>query len=967
MMIVRIILLLSVCFGTFPLMAQEAVPGRLYIKFETVDAARKAAPGSSDPSDRVLSALRLYGMTEMTPVLQPGESRRMKGLDVPDDLERTFEIRYASNLDPAFVASKLAKLPGVVYAEPQYVLHTQLIPNDPRIGDNGHDYFANHGVFSAWDVTQSSSDIIIAIVDSGTDYTHPDLAGKYWRNPNPGLIATLSPIFSHIANDTIGWNFWNSGPINDPEQNADPRPNGSDHGTHVGGLAAANTNNGIGIAGTGFNSTYMIVRVGGTVTEPTSIGYGYQGVLYAALYGADVINCSFGGTTFSAFGQDVVTFAHSLGSLIVGAAGNTNTETSFYPASYPEVLSVGSLQSNDIRSTFSSFGFDLDVMARGTSVLSTVIGNGYALNSGTSMASPIVAGIAALVRHQHPSWSPDRVRQQIRSASNSTVYSGNGLNFAYKLGRGKVDAIRAVSTPLPGVEIKNVRFLADDGSKLSFGEDGNIRLTLTNHGAPTSGSFSIESVALSGNMTVGSGSAISIGVIQTGASVQVDIPIFIQENFNFNEAPTVRLMMNDTGTSYTDFDVVVFDDFLYDVMDVNRAVTSFASNGTIGYENATAGSGGIGFQPIVETTNGLIQLESILYEAGLMISLTSERGVFMVNQLRSTNSPDNHFRPKAPFTVNEPGLISDADGLAMFTSAGFPASPSLEVTQEVYAFTEAALNRSIFVKYTIRNTSSELMRNVRAGLFADWDIGNYDDNTVEYSAADSILYAYSPNQLDIYPFVTISHLGPITSVMAIDNSYDGVVDSLNFGTYFASNEPSQDGYTRQEKLWSLKAGTAKTSVANVDVAMATGSGSFMLAPQQEMVVGFVMAFGETLPILRAQIAAARAKRVFEVSTVGFGVSGPPWIDNPTQVALLPNYPNPFNPGTTIRFTTIRFANVKLDVFDMLGRHVAELADRPFGAGEHRIEFDASGLATGAYIVRLTTDGDIVTRVITLLK
>ncbi len=967
MMIVRIFLLLSVCLGTFPLMAQEAVPGRLYLKFETVDAARKATPGSSDPSDRVLSVLRLYGMTDMTPVLQPGESRRMKGLDVPDDLERTYEIRYASDLDPAFVASKLAQLPGVAYAEPQYVLHTQLIPNDPRIGQNGHDYFANHGVFSAWDVTQSSSDIIIAIVDSGTDYLHPDLAGKHWRNPNPGLIATLSPIFSHIANDTIGWNFWNSGPINNPEQNADPRPNGSDHGTHVGGLAAANTNNGIGIAGTGFNSTYMIVRVGGTVAEPTSIGYGYQGILYAALYGADVINCSFGGTNVSAFGQDVVTFAHSLGSLIVGAAGNTNTETSFYPASYPEVLSVGAIQSNDIRSTFSSFGFDLDVMARGTSVLSTVLGNGYALNSGTSMASPIVAGIAALVRHQHPSWSPDRVRQQIRSSANNAVYGGNSLNVAFKLGKGKVDASRAVTTPLPGVEVTNVRFLADDGSKLSFGEDGNIRLTLINHGAPTSGSFSIQPVALNNNMTVGSGSAIAVGVIQTGGSVQIDIPIFIQENFNFTETPTVRLMMSDTGTTYTDFEVVAFEDFLYDVIDVNRAVTSFATNGTIGYESATSGSGGIGFQPIVETSNGLLQLESILYEAGLMISMTSERGVFMVNQVRSTNVSDNHFRPKAAFTVKEPGLISDADGVAIFTSAGFPASPSLEVIQEVYAFKEAAVNRSVFVKYSIRNTSSELMRNVRAGLFADWDIGDFEDNTVAYSAEDSILYAYSPDQTDTYPYVAIAHLGPITSALAIDNAYDGVVDSLNFGTYFASNNASQDGYTRQEKLWSLRAGTMNTSVSNTDVAMATASGSFMLAPQQEMIVGFVIAFGETLPILRAQIAAARAKRVFEVSTVGFGVSGPPWIDSPTEVALLPNYPNPFNPGTTIRFTNTRFSTVKVDVFDMLGRHVTELANRTFGAGEHRIEFDASGLATGAYVVRLTTDDVVVTRIITLLK
>lgn len=962
---VRILLLLSVCLGTLPLMAQEAIPGRLYLKFETIEAARKAVPGSSDPGDRVLSALRLYGMVDMNPVLRSGEARRLKGLNMPDDLERTYEVRFLSDLEPAFVASKLAQLPGVVYAEPHYVMHTQLVPNDPLIGQNGLDYFVNHGVFSAWDVTQSSPDIVIAIVDSGTDYTHPDLAGKYWRNPNPGQIATMSPIFSSIANDTIGWNFWNSGPINNPEQTADPMPNGSSHGTHVAGSAAANTNNNLGMAGTGFNSSYMIVRVGGTVDSPNSIGYGYQGILYAALYGADVINCSFGGTNVSNFGADVVRFATSLGSLVVAAAGNTNTETSFYPASYPEVLSVGAIQSNDIRSSFSTFGYDLDVMARGTNVLSTIPGDGYALNSGTSMASPIVAGIAALVRHRFPSWSPDRVRHQIRSASNSSVYNGNATNLALKLGRGKVDASRATSTPLPGIQIKDALFLADDGSKLSFGEDGILRLTLINHGEPTSGSFSIQPVALNSNITIGS--TTSYGVIQTGDSLQVNIPIFIQENFNFTETPTIRLMMTDTGTSYSDFDVVSFDDFLYEEIMVNRALVSFASNGTIGYENASVGSGGIGFRPIVERNLGLDQLESILYEAGLMISLTSERGTFVVNQIRNTNNPDNHYRPKAAFTVNRPGLLSDADGIAMFTSSGFPASPLLEVTQEVYAFSEAAVNRSVYVKYTIRNNSTELMRSVRAGLFADWDIGNYEANTVAYSPTDSILYAYSPNQLDTYPYVAIAHLGPISSALAIDNAYDGVPDSLNFGTYFSSSTPGLDGFTRQEKLWSLNAGTAKTDVSNTDVAMTTASGPFTLSPQQELVVGFVLAFGESLPILRAQIAAARDKRVFEVSSVGFGATGPPWIEKPTQVSLLPNYPNPFNPGTTIRFTNIRFAEVKVEVFDLLGRRVAELANRPFGAGEHRIEFDASALATGAYIVRLTTDGAVVSRMITLLK
>lgn len=945
--------LLLALVTALPAGAQDLVPGRLMVKFEA-----GAASARFKSATLVDNHLRVFGMTDRIPVLAPGAARHMKGGQLPDDLERTYEIRYLADLDPEFVASKIRQLPGVAYAEPLQVLLTQYVPNDSLHGRTGQDFHAQHRIEAGWDLTQGSSDIVIAIVDSGVDYTHPDLAGKLWRNPSPGLAASLSPVFSHIVNDTIGWNFWDSGPITAPVQTADPRPNGSSHGTHVAGLAAADTDNRIGISGSGFRSRYMAVRAGGTVAEPTSIGFGYQGILYAALNGADVINCSFGGTTYSQFGADVVAYATSLGSLVVGAAGNTGTETSFFPASFPEALSVGSVTSTGTRSLFSGHGFDLDVMTRGNNLLSTVPNGAYALNTGTSMAAPVAAGIAALVRHRYPDWSPARVRHQLRASADAAVYAQNAA-FLDKLGKGSLDAFAALDQPLPGIAIETVAFTGPTGIKLGIGESGTLRVRIRNLGADAV-SLGVTPSPGAAGITVGSGSAIAVGSLPESDTITLTTSVRIDPVFDLGLTPVIKLAFTDPATGYTDFRMIRYDGFLIDTVKVNRWTTTFAANGTLGFADAFNGIGGIGAIP--EPADA-----SILYEAGLMVSVETDGGEFVINQVRGSNSVETHFRPTEPFIVRQPGPVSTADGRAAFTSTGFPNAPRLTVGFETYAFDTPSVDRIVFLRYAITNASNTVLRNVRAGLFADWDIGDFEDNTVSYSATDSILYAYSPGETDALPFAAIAHLGRVSSALAIDNAYEGPADSLRFGTYFSSGSPVFNGFTRQEKAWSLRAGTAFTEVSGTDVAMVTASGPYTLQPGQTIIVGFLLAYGETVDILRGQVAAARAMRLFQVSTVGGFEDGPPWIDRPTRAQLLPNYPNPFNPATTIRFTVPEPTPVTLELYDAIGRRVAVLADREFTAGEHRIPFEARGLASGVYRLRIVTPDGTDTRAITLLR
>jgi serine protease len=938
---------------THPVRAQDVVPGRLMVKFQTGVESRLFKSGSELDAN-----FRLFGVTHRVAVLAPGETRRLKSGPLPDDLERTFEIRYLADLDPEFVASKIRRIPGVAYAEPMPVLRTQYVPNDSLHGATGQDFHAQHRIEAGWGLTQGSSDIVIAIVDSGVDYTHPDLAGKLWRNPSPGLAASLSPLFSQIANDSIGWNFWDSGPITAPVQTADPRPNGSSHGTHVAGLAAADTDNRIGISGTGFRSLYMAVRAGGTVADPTSIGFGYQGILYAALNGAHVINCSFGGTTYSQFGADIVAFATAMGSLVVGAAGNTGTETSFYPASFPETISVGSLTSTGTRSLFSSHGYDLDVMARGSNLLSTVRNGAYALNTGTSMAAPVVSGIAALVRHRYPDWGPDRVRHQIRSSADASIYSLNAA-FLDKLGTGAVDAFTALDQPRPGIGVVSVAFTGPDGTKLGIGDSGTLTIRIRNRAARAIDLTVTPSTPQTG-VVVGNGSAIPVGSVSESESRTLTTSIRIEPGFDLTRDPFVKLSFRDPATGYDDFHVIRYEGILIDTVDVNRWTTTFAANGTIGYSDAFSGSGGLGARP-----QGLA--ESVLYEAGLMVSVETDAGPYLINQVRGTNRIVTHFQPSDPFIVRRPGTVSDADGSAAFTSTGYPNAPRLSVAFDTYAFGSPEVDRVIFLRYALTNASTAVMRNIRVGLYADWDIGNYDDNSVAYSAPDSILYAYSPSETDTYPYVAIAHLGRISSALAIDNAYEGPPDSLRFGTYFSPSSAVFDGFTDPEKSAALRAGTRFTEVSGSDVAMVTAVGPFTMEPGQTLVTGFIMAYGETLDLLRSQVAAARAMRLFQVTTSVPDGDGPSWTDRPTQVRLLPPVPNPFNPTTTVRILVPEVMSARVEVFDALGRRVAVLADATFDAGEHRIGFDARGLASGVYRLRVTTPSGTDSRSITLLR
>ncbi len=301
----------------------------------------------------------------------------------------------------------LRRLPDVEYAELNYIAYAQETPNDPY-------YSLQWGLSkinapAAWDVTHGSDSIIIAIVDTGIDGTHPDLASKVITGTN---YVTSTPCRAQSNCDDNG------------------------HGTHVAGIASAVTNNGIGVAGAAWEGRLMPVKV------LNAQGNGFYtdvalGIQYAADNGAKIINLSLGGTSHNNTLEGAVNYAYSKGCLIVAAAGNDYTEGLRYPARYANVMGVGSVDSNDLRSSFSNYGEGLSVMAPGEGIYSTVpVPGSYGYKSGTSMSTPLVSGLAALVWSACPDMPRDQVRQLIEQ--NAVDQGAPGWDKYY--GYGRIDA-----------------------------------------------------------------------------------------------------------------------------------------------------------------------------------------------------------------------------------------------------------------------------------------------------------------------------------------------------------------------------------------------------------------------------------------------------------------------------------------------------------------------------------------------
>ncbi len=461
------------------------VPGRVIVKFkqENKEKSINQALDKVSQAFAVRSRERLFKNVKNTRIAERPEIglSRIHVLTVPEDTD----IRQ--------MVAALNQNPEVEYAEPDYIIPAQAIPNDARY--NSQQHLPQIMAEQAWDVAKGDSGVIVAIIDTGTDWDHPDLAANIWSND----AETENGVDSDnngFVDDIRGWDFVEGATnvANGEDGNVpDNDPMDFDgHGTHTAGIAAAVTDNDIGVASISWNVKIMPLRIGWHTTDGNGVGlsgFMAEAFAYAADNGAHVANLSFGNSETVV---DGARYAYENGVVIVTSAGNAGDEQGEPLSLEKFAISVAAVNDLDQKASYATYGDWVTVSAPGGDVsrgrpgiLSTVFNDNYATYQGSSMSSPLVAGLAALVKSQHPEWSPAEIMIQVVETADNI--DGINPNYAGKLGSGRINAYRAVTenvSALPRIAIQ--RHYIDDRSggngngRIDYGETIDLSLQLSN-------------------------------------------------------------------------------------------------------------------------------------------------------------------------------------------------------------------------------------------------------------------------------------------------------------------------------------------------------------------------------------------------------------------------------------------------------------------------------------------------------
>lgn len=437
------------------------IPNEIIVKFKSDIASSDGVVSTfSTHSSGIEELNQKYGMRNMRKLFVKENGPGILSDKISNELEGIYKITISKGADIHKIASEYASLPDVEFAEPNFLYEICRTPNDP-------DYNKQWGLFKisasgGWDAKVGDPEIVIAVIDTGVDYNHPDLASNIWVNSREIPGNGIDDDGNGYIDDIRGWDFVSVSPswVAEGEDPGPPDPDPMDfcgHGSHVSGIAAGATNNSIGTAGTTWNCKIMPLRAGYLAYN----GYGYlefddcaEAVAYAVDNGADIISMSWGCTHDSYLMRKVMEYAYSKGSVSVAAAGNVTTDDAgkpFYPAAYPGVIAVASIDKDDNVSiwsweVFSNFGDFVDVVAPGTMIYSTIPNGGYSYYSGTSMATPFVSGLAALIKSQNRNYSNCEVEEGIKATADD-VYSVNPKWMSGLLGAGRINVYKALGSP----------------------------------------------------------------------------------------------------------------------------------------------------------------------------------------------------------------------------------------------------------------------------------------------------------------------------------------------------------------------------------------------------------------------------------------------------------------------------------------------------------------------------------------
>lgn len=845
-----------------------------------------------------------------------------------ESLNKIYHLSYQNGEDPRRVAADFAKDPNIEYAEPIYIYPLLEIPNDPNY--NNMTQFLQIEANTAWDVVKGEQgEVIVAIIDAGTDWRHEDLLANIWQNkdeiPNNGIDDDNNG----YIDDTNGWNFSNNS--NDPTGNPDTPQNAS-HGTHVAGIAAAVTNNNIGVSSISWNCKLMPINVAHP-TEDLSVLYGFEGIVYAVVNQADIVSCSWGSTgSYSLFDMEVIDFAYANGTLVVAACGNENLDNDIYhhfPSDYEHVLSVGATnKTSDDKASFSNYGNTVDVYAPGINILSTTPNNGYFNLSGTSMSCPLVAGLAALIKTQHPEWTVDQLREQIRVTADPI----DQVNPLYQglLGKGRINAYQAVTNfSYPAIRLIEKSFTESDGdSIIHSGDVVEVNTVLTNYLANTS-NVTISLISDDENIEITEASA-HFSVFNTNDTLNTTF-LFTVAN-GLPDGYILRFYLQIEGTNYNDKDY--FELFVnppqYAIHNTGIIQTAITSQGNIGWIDFQGDvSGGIGF-----LFNGLDNL----FEGGILIG-TGPNTVSDCIRGDDGVTQDDDFKLSSGenVTIISPGQYTNEEGSVPLVDSLASSPLGIFALQKTYVDNRNDFNKFIIFRYILTNPTESEIFNLYIGQFFDWDINSNSEDWANYDITRKMGYIYNKENNPTRLFAT---------KLLTSNA------EVSFRAIHNPNE-IYDGFSNSKK-WQYLSGKIQTrTLSNTDISILLGEGPFSISPDGSIEVAFAVIGAGSLDELQ--------KNADEAQSFWNSIE-PEEPENPEQFALYQNYPNPFNSETWIKYEIPMSGKIIINIYDALGQKIRTLSDKGQSPGIYEIPWDGNDgsgkkVASGIYFYQLKFYGD----------
>ena len=995
-----------------------------------------------------------------------------------------YRIHLKNNKNIESVHKALSNEPYILFAEYETKLRQYFIPDDPLYDQQWH--LPQLESQYAWDYTTGDEEVVVGIVDAGIYFTHPDLTDNVWINEAelPGFdIDEILETGNIVGGDNIdndgngkvddvmGWNFKENN--NDAYQDYPA----NDHGTHVAGCTGAIGNNGIGVSGVAMNVKMISSKHAPTTYDYPYVYDGISGMYYCIDSGADIINCSFGGPGQGYQYNTCVDYGVDHGTLTVAAAGNDDMEHSDtyqdYPADCDNALCVAATDENDVKANFSDYGEPIDVSAPGVAIRSTIIeDDGYASYQGTSMASPITAGVAALVKSVHPDLTPLELRQRIMNTCD--YIDGLNPDHAGLLGTGRVNAFTATMydlIPRLSPDSYDLEELVGDGDGVANpGETLNLTIMLQN--AFFAGGFwapaidvSVDvtcenpAIELENNLNIDYGDIGSAGSVWNDEPIEMTVDadlseltvtllVEIESNmdsaypFQMTEELEVQLSLDQAGwpldiggasnsaaaledINNDGFKEVIFGDqngYLHAVQPNGEELDNFPIE-DLGAAIATAPAvadiddDGYAEIVIVNDSNKIIAVDYngdivFNYDAGgsfkanPMIADVDNNGSKEIIAITFTNAhiyildADGNDYEGFPLALSGGVLASSAlsdlndDGIVevLFCSStgelnAISADTGENISGWPYSVGAASWNGPVVTNLDADEEAEVLMATLTGSitavnhdgtlLFEESGFGTIksapaaadldDDGQANIAFINSAGQLYvldnGGNVLDNFPYDAGSNAvsTPILTDMDNDNNIDiifgddaGYLHSVSIDGYETANFPSYVGSA-------IKISPAIADIDNdndLDIAFPNQTEYLVMDYKNE---------SGAMPWTMFKCNNMRTGNNFQANVESPQNQVPQYTNKLTN-----NYPNPFNPETTISFEIAEKQQTTIEIYNMKGQKVRTLIDRTLEAGSHNLVWNGkdengNSVASGLYLYRLKAGKYTSTKKMILMK